>query len=245
MDTPRVLYKYRSLRRKKDRDHTRQLIVDRQLYFACVDDFNDPFDCQAELLMRRGTTAGWKKLGFPRRPPANLREKYKVALGPGMIRRMARKLGIFCSTPHHRSIPMWSYYTNGHKGICFGFRTTKASGSPLWDSQQVDYSDEYPAYDPLLDADERRGEQAESSILRKSTAWRHEGEWRAFNTDGPGVYEYRPNVLKEIVLGCRITAKHRDEILGWVEESGQKVKVLQARQHDRQFRLELDVIREP
>ena len=37
----------------------------------------------------------------------------------------------------------------------------------------------------------------------------------------------------------------RSEILGWVEESGQKVKVLQARQHDRQFRLEFDVIREP
>ena len=52
-------------------------------------------------------------------------------------------------------------------------------------------------------------------------------------------------MLKEIVLGCKIEAKHRDEILGWVEESGQKVKVLQARQHDSRFRLEFDVIREP
>lgn len=245
MDIPRVLYKYRSLRRKKDRDYTRQLIIDRQLYFACVDDFNDPFDCQADLVVRRGTQAEWKNIGFPRRPRRELREKYKAGSGSRLVRRMARKLGIFCSTPDPRSIPMWSYYTNGHKGICLGFRTTRASGSPLWNSQQVEYSDEYPTYDPLLDVDERRGAEGVSNILRKSTAWQHESEWRAFDTDGPGVYEYRPNVLKEIVLGCRITARHRDEILGWVEESGQKVKVLQARQHDSRFRLEFDAIREP
>ena len=83
-----------------------------------------------------------------------------------------------------------------------------------------------------------------SIILRKSTSWQHESEWRAFSS-GPGGVEYEPNVLREIVLGCKIEATHRDEILGWVEESGQSVKVLQARQHDNRFRLEFDVIREP
>lgn len=244
LEVPRVLYKYRSLSRKRDRDHTRQLIVEHQIHFACVDDFNDPFDCQAELIVRRGKPEDWRRLGFPRRPPREIRDKWKAEIGPGLITKMARKLGIFCSTSDPRSIPMWSYYTNGHKGLCFGFRTTRASGSPLWDSRQVEYSDEYPAYDPLLDVDERHGRQAESLLLRKSTAWQHEREWRAFNTGGPGVVEYGAHVLTEIILGCRIVAKHRDEILRWVEMSGQTVKVLQARRHDRQYRLELDVIHE-
>ena len=244
MDAPRMLYKYRSLTRQEDRDHTRELIVDRKLYFACVDDFNDPFDCQAYLVVRRGTPAAWKKLGFAGRVPRDVRERYMANSGPRTVRRVARNLGIFCSTPNPLSIPMWSYYTHGHTGICVGFRTTEASDSPIWDSQQVEYSDEYPAYDPLLDDGEAAGKQTKATLLRKSTAWQHESEWRAFNTDGPGVVEYGPYALAEVVLGCRIPAERRDEILGWVAECGRPVKVLQARQHDREYRLELEVVQD-
>ena len=162
--------------------------------------------------------------------------------GPETFLGSVRKLGIFCSTPERLSILMWSYYTEGHTGVCIGFGTTEQSGSPLYDSKQVWYSEEYPRYNPL-EGSATEGDDA--ALLRKACAWSHESEWRVFNADGPGVVEYGPNVLREIVLGCKIEATHRDEILGWVEESGQKVKVLQARRHDRRFRLELDVIREP
>ena len=87
LHTPRVLYKYRSLTRKKDRDHTRQLIVDRKLYCASVDEFNDPFDCQAELVVRRGTPVEWKALGFPGRPPREFRQKHMAERGSEVILR--------------------------------------------------------------------------------------------------------------------------------------------------------------
>ena len=235
MTTPRVLYKYRSLA-GKNRDYTKRLIVDRELYFASVDEFNDPFDCRASIVVPRATPEQWKEFGLPRRPPRELREKMMAEKGQQVLLESVRKLGIFCSTSDAFSILMWSYYTLGHTGVCLGFRTSTGSGSPLWDSRPVEYSDVYPSYNPLR----REAGGEESVLIKKAKPWEHESEWRAFNSDGHGVVRYEQNVLKEVVLGCRIRPKDRDDILKWIGASGQAITVLQARQHSDAFRLEIE-----
>ena len=49
MNIPPRLYKYRSLRTNKDRNHTLRILTHNEIYFAKCTEFNDPFDCHLHI----------------------------------------------------------------------------------------------------------------------------------------------------------------------------------------------------
>ena len=51
MSRPPILYKYRALSPDSAFRHTMQILSRSEVCFSSPDDFNDPFECQTEILV--------------------------------------------------------------------------------------------------------------------------------------------------------------------------------------------------
>jgi hypothetical protein len=136
---------------------------------------------------------------------------------------------------------MWAHYANCHAGICLGFY---AGPSDFFFrcSQEVSYADEYPQFKMFNDADTRM----QASILTKSRDWAYEKEYRLFNVhEGPGVRRYPPELLAEVILGCRILAEDKKDVLRWARNHPAQPKIFEAGTAQRKFALKLNELTFP
>jgi hypothetical protein len=78
---------------------------------------------------------------------------------------------------NRNSILMWSYYAEGHTGLCVHFDSRLA---PIGNAQRVDYQDEYPTISGPL-ASVNLESLLTTLLCTKSSAWRHEEEYRLIN----------------------------------------------------------------
>ena len=84
-----------------------------------------------------------------------------------------------CLSASRCSTLMWSYYTDGHRGICVHIDATK---EPFDSALRVNYDPLYPvisARDGKLDHD--LDDQLKLMLLTKSEDWNHECEYRLIN----------------------------------------------------------------
>lgn len=107
-----------------------------EVYLACPYDFNDPCDCQREIINNTQECVGrkgkeWlqrkmKGLGFKDKECKELTDS--LLLGDNDVklvhRKMLEKLGILCLTRTQSDILMWGYYAN-NEGLCIEYDVTK------------------------------------------------------------------------------------------------------------------------
>jgi hypothetical protein len=95
----------------------------------------------------------------------------------------------------------------------------------------------------------------QSIFFTKSEDWRYERESRlALNPqhatsrvkDANGfdvcLFEFQPHSVKEVVLGCRITRRRREQIIAILRQRYSHVRLYQASLHDREFRVKVDLL---
>jgi hypothetical protein len=233
MAPPALLYKYRSLD-PGCRDRTLRAITHGEVWFSSLREFNDPFEARVSVSLEGDDDVWRREFGVPRPNDDKLR-----ALVPeleGGVREDAEKFGMFClsAIPDHPL--MWSHYASSHKGACLGFRTT--GDSFIWDAQAVEYSDHYPLIDYFR---MNREERVRAMLLRKARHWEYEREWRAFRTGPkPGMARLRESMLASVILGCRINAGDRQELLTAVTRFPGEVEVFQARRGSASYSLEME-----
>lgn len=250
---PDILYKYRSLS-GQGRDYVRQTIVENKVYFSSPSKFNDPFDCRVHMTFG-GSDQDWKdylvELFEKNRPGLNYQQRQAEAhrivkieqrhRNPQVLRNMIGDLqqdvyniGVFSLSARCDDILMWSYYAENHTGLCLGFLHRVG---PLGSAVPVEYSSTFPQVDCLKD-DRRR--QMEANLLTKAAQWQHEDEWRVISyTESPGLREYPPELLAEVILGARISSKDRDDVLSWVDLHSPRPRVCEARLRDGTYGLEI------
>lgn len=102
----------------------------------------------------------------------------------------------------------------------------------------------YPQFDG--DIDFRNPDTDEwfvSGLLTKSPHWIYEEEWRALRINcRPSYQTFLPGSLKQIILGARMHRRDRRELLAMIEEFPLPIEVLEAREAQGSYAIELHAI---
>lgn len=206
--------------------------------------FNDPFDCRIPIDFE-GSTEDWRRFlterlveGHPELSSAQVADEVERMLRGGRAQAMYRErfiykaaekelenMEVLCLCEPRDDLLMWSHYANGHRGVCFGFRTID------WvllrkHAKPVQYVDRYPMVNFFRT--ELR-EAAHQVTFTKSLRWSHEREWRVVRkATRSQMYAYDPEALQEVILGCEIGGEERRQIVDAVRRAKSTPKVLQA-----------------
>lgn len=162
------------------------------LYHSVYTGFNDPFDCNMNLLV-----------SFLRKKASYDGTKYRF------LKRFDNT-GICCFTTVNDSILMWSHYANHHKGFCLEFKSNnRLEGiNPL----NVVYKKKLkPA-----DYHSKKDDAFYHLIYSKSDCWSYEHELRTFKSDLQNDNDRKVLFEKEdllsVYLGVRCSPEDEHEI---------------------------------
>jgi hypothetical protein len=184
-------------------------------------DFNDPFDCNQELISLDSTsledilalnngffdTDKIIKL-YSSNDPKDKYDLHKDILGL-LCDVLYMKVGIYCMTNRDNSMEMWSYYST-HRGFVVKYDLDKLPKNH-WGPFPINYTNDFKKIDYSLFKNSSFIYQ--SNI--KAQCWDHENEWRLIfygpdvmkvpNQDTPNAHSrkfyYHPQAIKEIIIG--------------------------------------------
>jgi len=249
VNIPSHFYKYRSLRTKKDREHTSRILTHNEIYFAKLKEFNDPFDCNFHISVDGDFITHKAKL--IQLNPNMSEESIEIQVRKDLqsenikkreqklnrdIRRTNKNIGIFSMSAKRDNLLMWSHYADCHRGICIEFKTT---GGKLFgcDLSKIDYDEKYPNFNVY---DDMNMERVRKYLCTKSFDWKYEEEWRIiYNKTGCHYLPSEDNELSGIILGARITKRNKELVLKWLSVINCKVKLYQAYEYKNKFGLDI------
>lgn len=219
------LYKYFPLKkdRKEDLTHVKSVLEENVLYFSCLKDFNDPFDCCPIYVAPPEDFRCWIKRVSRSNKHAkadlekvkNNWEKRKTTskqltgdMKSKMQRHINEETGICCFSGKSNNLLMWAHYASSHTGVCFEFKST--SNTPFFgEALQVRYMSDRPKVNVFKKSQDR----IDNNFLTKSSDWKYESEYRVISPKRRPrkAYAFPGKCLIGIILGARIEQK--DEII--------------------------------
>ncbi len=247
-------YKYRNLylttaMGREVNPYTKAIFEQAQIYYATPKDCNDPFDCNLRLHVKDSTDQEWEayieKLcqSYPAQEEA-LRQTIEKKLwrtDPSIVdscgstqKTHYEESSLFCFSRVNNSIPMFSYYADGHKGVAIEFEfddTEMPCGIPFGDPndpnnlyqrmiivRDVEYSQHLPElnYHRLYNASDHR--LVRSLLFTKAHEWSHEKEFRIFRRKVPAsTVQFERRLLTRVILGCRTTNTELELVRQWLQ----------------------------
>lgn len=248
------LYKYRSID-DENLDRSKYIFTKNELYFATVDQFNDPFDCKFDYSFeasKKDTKKYLQKSIDRNNPNWSRSEKRKwVAKHVKVLQTtnsafmeglkslnedMLRDIGIYSLSRVPNDILMWSHYANDHKGFCLKFwddTTNRFIARAL----EITYSEKFPVVNPITEDDMSRFKK---TLLTKSKHWEYEAEWRIIDHEnGPGRKRFPPYLLVGVIFGCRMLSEHKKLVRAWCENRDTEISFYQAQETAQSYSLEI------
>ena len=247
MSPPLHLYKYRSLRQPLDRKAVKRALLNQELYFPVHTEFNDLLDCNLPVSPTTdpvACAAGLRELN-PRMSDAEIDALVQHELSParaqeiaantrdGMYQALAR-VGILSLSAKPDDLLMWSYYADGHRGVClqFAVRDGQLFGCDL---TEVHYELQCPlltVYDDLTMDWTRR------YLSTKAKVWEHEEEWRIIWRK-PGMNRFPPEDLSGVIVGAQISPQHRAQVVSWIADNASSPTLYEARTKSASFGVDI------
>ena len=203
-----LFYKYKAAGEFTDR-----MITHRELWFSHPEVFNDPFEFRSAVseIDKEAFVKYFHANGLSDNQIENFWEKYekledynKKEFLQNLNKKHNEFSRVYCMSLVPESILMWSYYANGHKGLCFGFDIKEDL-----ETFNMPYKVEYPDSNkiPLManfdNVDEVGGWH---QMYTKAKCWEHEKEIRIYKFgEKTNIYCYKHLALREIIFGCNAT----------------------------------------
>jgi Protein of unknown function (DUF2971) len=234
-DVPDVLYKYRDWHN----DNHKKLLTDGELYFASVDQFNDPFDGTvphrydpAELteeniflkyrMMTKREHPDWdeKRIhdeSFEYQRRGYFKDgHYLEEFEKWAYENMNTHFGVVCLCRKPDNFLLWSHYANAHTGICVGFDKYKLFEDAHCQFAHMQYEEELP----MLGLFDDVFTHFKKLIGTKSSVWKYEDEYRLTRGEFSRRKSYlRRETIVEVALGCKMPQKERFDILNFVSKN--------------------------
>ena len=199
------LYKYREVG-----EYTEKILTDHALWFDHPINFNDPFDCWANIQeIERGAFEKFVTDISPSKYYADICKKGIPSCTMDMLKQEIDKalneIGVCCFSKTKKSILMWSHYCKYHQGICLEFDILK-DPSFFTLAKPVNYVDTLPIYDHFNE----REKLIEKLIQPKAKEWKYEEEVRVIKTsqdilqnNGSQAFKFNPSALRKVIFGCK------------------------------------------
>jgi hypothetical protein len=270
---PSVLYKYKSL---QNLDQCIALARNGSAFFADARSFNDPFECGFVPKSPMLTLEGSDLVIYLKRririlePTATCKEAEEllaIALGNAKAMRTgdanAMKdvmetqygaMGILSLTDNPKSLPMWAYYGDSHRGICVGIEVKSIAQHQLEVLKRNDilsiFKVEYDDFMPIVNmesssdnfnSDELR--QAEKPYYTKSKDWEHEQEFRLlFWNHVSSVFSFGSDAIAEVIFGARAHEKDVETVVTELKKAGSTAKLYRSHTAFSSYKLEVHKI---
>jgi hypothetical protein len=224
---------------------------------------NDPehFRAMYEEIVRRENYK-WpfevflQTLKLPRDVYSRFRKLYAdglVETDLGSIQEASRSMVILCLSAMNDSIPMWSHYSNHHRGIVIGLDTSDSCFQHGSAMSKVIYRAHRVSVNPLDDANPGAvWAKALETILTKSRVWEYEKEYRAcyrirdviskpLGGNQPHYFiDIWASVIKEVILGCWISEEYEARVRSVLSaKKFSHVRILRASRHKSKFKIEV------
>ncbi|BEQ17073.1 DUF2971 domain-containing protein [Desulfoferula mesophila] len=250
-EIPTHLFRYFSINDQTNFKWIESIFSERKLFFPTADMFNDPFDCNVDLVRFSRDKEKWKQYmeGMAKRkhPDWNrstrrswvtkqINNRIYDKINFNTIRENLKKRfyqnGILCLTEVPDNLLMWSHYANGHRGFCLCFE----HNNPFFgESVQVEYIEEYPEITGPSYPEE---EEIRATVFSKSKIWEYEKEWRLVKIGGGKQdHVYPEGALKAVFFGCQMENTHKHMIFKWANSMSIVPEVLEYRREKRIFGL--------
>jgi len=186
-----LLYKYRSLGNWK---YVLDIFLNKRLYAATFKEMNDPMEGRYYYY------------------DDDVSRKFRQA-----IREQKDKWKICSLSRTARNTLMWSYYSDGHKGIAIGVK--------IRNGRRNTYKQHDVIYDMEVSLDPSKitagAEAAAIHILsQKQLAWRHEQEVRIFSCD-----RFVDIEIEEVCFGCLVDPAERELVTALVDRTTPNVRL--------------------
>ncbi|WP_431217068.1 DUF2971 domain-containing protein [Puia sp. P3] len=253
-DVPDVLYKYRDWHN----EYHRKLLTHRELYFASVDQFNDPFDGTvpyrydpAELTeenifrkyreMTKKEHPDWDEQRVHEDSYEYQRRgyfkdgHYLEEFEKWVLETMSKQFGVVCLCRKPDNFLLWSHYANSHAGICVGFDKYKLFEDAKCQFAHMQYQEQLP----LLSLFDDVFTHFKKLIGTKSLVWEYEEEYRLTRAEFSRVKAYlRPETVVEVTLGCKMPERERFEMVEFVAANLPHARVYEMVKSKTAFRIE-------
>jgi hypothetical protein len=254
-----VLYKYRDAMD----EHHWSILEKKELWFANPSTFNDPFDSNIQmrydLLPAEDLEIMIKNAAKVIHPHGGcfliqgemgrIKEaimdptRHDAAMRQWM--EWARKMRVFCVCPEKNNILLWSHYSFNHTGFAIGFDPMQlyslcgANGG--FQTGHVAYRENYPVLLPPRENDDDAKREIITNVMNvKSRIWSYEKEIRFTMVDGPQKVSFSVDLIKEIVIGCKMVLKNQDRLLRIANESYPHAAIYRAHLNREKFALDFN-----
>jgi hypothetical protein len=244
------LYKYRSFSSKG----LAEIFERNEIYFSCPTQFNDPFDCNPNVVIHRNRDKfrKWMRRVIKEREPTwdkykinqllnnsdNVRRFKSKSFQRDLFKNFTSGLGVLSLSEKCNDILMWSHYSDSHKGICIEF-DSKDETSVFWENYKVKYEEEYPTVNVM---ELEHIEEWLKTFTVKALHWEYEAERRILKTQdkgGPGNYKFRPEQLKSVILGACISDENKEKVHEWVQDYPASIQIKQAKLNENYFKVDI------
>ncbi len=252
-DNLEFLFRYFSLSDGTIEKRIKPIFTERKLFFPSPKKFNDPFDCNVDIVrftkdknqwneylkgMVKRLHPGWNRQQRNEWVRERIKERSyeKISVDNIMegIRNRFYQHGILCLTEVPDNLLMWSHYADGHRGFCLCF---DCENSFFGRANDVKYIKIYPE---LIGPDYPDNEWITAMVFSKSEEWKYEREWRIVKIGGGGQsHEYPEGALKKVFFGCQMKEKHKIMISGWAQAISPAPELFEYIRKKREFGLKL------
>ncbi len=207
------IYKFSSL------EIGESIVAGKLLKFNNPEFFNDPFDCDINLLefdfndrsieidndLKNVKTILEKEFGqetevlMKQISESEIKEFYKQS----QLKKIS-KTAICCFSTSFENTIMWSHYSDNHKGICLNFDLSIPEPFIDYPSERfgkglVDYDD----YSPINYLKSKK-KALRKLLYTKSNDWKYENEYRFFIQEEHGLFRFDNEFLKGVIFGIRV-----------------------------------------
>lgn len=238
-NAPAIVYKYRGWQQ----DNHKRLLTHREIWFSHPFKLNDPLDVRPETVFdvnefqdpryfqklldsvseihpeltsdRDKRTVAENQWELTKQNPAMVTENLK---NWNVVEKNFDPYGVFSTGMDELSEKTWMEYGQEHCGYCVGFDTVELCRQMLCGYGYVTYSDApypYSFFKEIMDRDL-------DALYLKKTKWRDEKEFRFITVRvGRGfdrLQAFKVKAVKEILLGSKMTAGDKDQVLKIINE---------------------------
>lgn len=239
-ELPEYFYKYMRA------ENAIKLLESKTLWFSSPKNFNDPFDCNVDLLDFTPSHAGIKEFINQKVSGNRAVRREEIAKNkrdPFRIKNQVaeqtqtnfNKSGVSCYSELNDNILMWSHYSDNHKGVCLKFNSSVKNLGTM--TAKVNY---LPGY---LTSNfwEAKGEAIYHLVFTKAADWKYEKEIRSIRILDKGAIDFDINQLEEIIFGCRTEETITKKIIKITSDKKYKhIKFKKAKQTKSSFALRID-----
>ncbi|MFT6746490.1 MAG: hypothetical protein ACJAZ2_000831 [Glaciecola sp.] len=210
------------------------IISSQSLNFNNPRSFNDPFDCDINLLKFDYTDVSEEINAEIQLLKANLKKKREPSFIEGINALTDSKFeefykkaqinkvnnsSICCFSKTHNDTTMWSHYAASHTGVCLIFDPYVKD--PFISRRMVgngpaNYSNNHDVVNYL----QSKIKGIENIFFSKSKEWEYESEYRYISFEEYGLFKFDPNFLKGVIFGQRTNESQIIRMKELCEESG-------------------------